>query len=56
MRRQHEQGTVFLRLLVDTEGHVRDRHRSSSGRAVRRLALDAVRHWRWAPMMCAAKR
>ncbi|EGD58708.1 TonB family protein [Novosphingobium nitrogenifigens DSM 19370] len=52
-RRQHEQGTVFLRLLVDTEGHVSEIgiDRSSGSSRLDKAALDAVRHWRWAPMM-----
>jgi protein TonB len=50
-RRLKEQGRVILRVLVDASGEPRDVEvRSSSGFArLDRAAIDAVRHWRFAP-------
>jgi periplasmic protein TonB len=52
-RRQREQGTVSLALLVDTEGRVAEISvgHSSGFPRLDQAALDAVRHWRWAPLM-----
>ena len=52
-RRQREQGTVTLSLLLDTEGRVADIAiaRSSGFARLDHAALDAVKHWRWAPLM-----
>jgi len=52
-RRQREQGTVTLSLLLDTDGRVKDIAiaRSSGSGRLDRAALDAVKRWRWAPLM-----
>jgi protein TonB len=50
-RRKHEQGTVVLMLMLDTEGRVADIRveRSSGHDRLDRAALSAVRQWRWSP-------
>lgn len=52
-RRLHEQGTVKLAVLVDTDGHVSDVSVAASSGSYRldRAALGAVRHWRWSPTL-----
>ena len=52
-RRLHEQGTVYLSVLVGTDGSVSDISvsRSSGSARLDKAALDAVRRWRWAPLM-----
>jgi protein TonB len=52
-RRKREQGTVVLALTVGTDGRVVDISvRSSSGSSrLDNAARDAVRKWRWAPML-----
>lgn len=50
-RRQREQGTVILRILLDTDGGVAEIGiaRSSGHRRLDQAALDAVKKWRWQP-------
>lgn len=52
-RRGHEQGTVKLRVLVGSDGIVKDIEIAGSSGSARldRAALSAVRRWRWAPTM-----
>ena len=52
-RRKREQGVVLLALTVGLDGCVEDIRvaRSSGSRHLDRAALDAVKRWRWAPMM-----
>ncbi len=52
-RRKKEQGTVRLRVLLGTDGRVETISVSSSSGFPRldKAALDAVRRWRWAPVM-----
>lgn len=52
-RRQKEQGTVVLSLIVGTDGRVENiavAHSSGSSR-LDNAARDAVRHWRWRPLV-----
>lgn len=51
-RRNHEQGTVVLMLVVGTDGRVLDIavSRSSGSPRLDSAARDAVRSWRWAPI------
>lgn len=50
-RRNGEQGTVHLRVLVTTDGRAKDVQieRSSGSKALDRAALEAVRGWRFIP-------
>ena len=52
-RRLKEQGTVVLDVLLGPDGRVeRIAVRTSSGHArLDKAALDAVRRWRWSPML-----
>ncbi len=52
-RRAHEEGTVVLSVLLSTDGRVTDISvtRSSGFARLDRAALDAVRGWRWSPLM-----
>lgn len=52
-RRNHEQGTVVLDVLVSTDGRVSDISvsRSSGSSRLDQAALSAVRRWRWTPLM-----
>ena len=52
-RRQHEQGTVVLAVLLSAEGRVAEVavSRSSGFRRLDDAALNAVRRWRWSPMV-----
>lgn len=52
-RRAREQGTVVLSVLLSAEGRVSDIGvaRSSGFPRLDRAALDAVRDWRWSPLM-----
>jgi protein TonB len=52
-RRRKEQGTVFLSVLVGTDGSVQDVSvsRSSGFARLDKAALDAVRRWRWSPLV-----
>ena len=52
-RRQREQGTVVLDVLLAPDGLVEriKVHRSSGFARLDKSALDAVRRWRWSPMM-----
>ncbi len=52
-RRAHEEGTVVLSVLLSTDGRVTDIAvtRSSGFARLDRAALDAVRGWRWSPLM-----
>lgn len=52
-RRAREQGTVVLSVLLSTDGRVSDIDiaRSSGFPRLDRAALDAVRNWRWSPVM-----
>jgi protein TonB len=52
-RRAHEQGTVVLSVLLSTDGRVADVSitRSSGFARLDRAAVDAVRDWRWSPLM-----
>lgn len=52
-RRQKEEGTVALSLLLGTDGRVADISIASSSGFARldKAALDAVRKWRWAPVV-----
>lgn len=50
-RRRKEQGTVFLTVLVGTDGSVAEIgvSRSSGSARLDKAALEAVRRWRWSP-------
>lgn len=50
-RRRKEQGTVFLSVLVGTDGSVAEIgvSRSSGSARLDKAALEAVRRWRWSP-------
>lgn len=50
-RRKHEQGTVVLDILLNTDGTVASLSiaRSSGFDRLDKAALDAVRKWRWSP-------
>ncbi|EIZ80950.1 hypothetical protein WSK_0342 [Novosphingobium sp. Rr 2-17] len=50
-RRAHEQGAVKLRLLIGSDGTVKDIQVASSSGSERldHAALQAVRRWRWSP-------
>lgn len=52
-RRAREQGTVVLSVLLSADGRVSDIDviRSSGFSRLDRAALDAVRDWRWSPLM-----
>jgi protein TonB len=52
-RRQREQGVVALDVLLDTQGRVARIAiaRSSGSDRLDRAALDAVKRWRWAPLI-----
>lgn len=52
-RRAREQGTVVLSVLLATDGRVSDIGiaRSSGFSRLDRAALEAVRGWRWSPLM-----
>lgn len=52
-RRQKEEGTVALSLLLGTDGRVAEISVASSSGFARldKAALDAVRKWRWAPIL-----
>jgi protein TonB len=52
-RRAHEQGAVVLSVLLSTDGRVSDVSiaRSSGFARLDRAAIDAVRDWRWSPLM-----
>ena len=52
-RRAREQGTVVLSVLLSTDGRVSDISvaRSSGFSRLDRAALDAVRGWRWSPVV-----
>jgi len=52
-RRAREQGTVVLSVLLSTDGRVSDVNitRSSGFARLDRAALEAVRDWRWSPLM-----
>jgi protein TonB len=52
-RRAHEEGTVVLALLLGTDGRVSEISVSGSSGSARldKAALEAVRKWRWAPLM-----
>lgn len=52
-RRRKEQGTVFLSVLVGVDGSVQDVSvsRSSGFTRLDKAALDAVRRWRWSPLV-----
>jgi periplasmic protein TonB len=54
-RRRKEQGTVFLSVLVGTDGSVSEVEvsRSSGFARLDKAALEAVRRWRWSPVMRA---
>lgn len=50
-RRRKEQGTVFLTVVLATDGTVAEVHiaRSSGSERLDKAALQAVRKWRWSP-------
>lgn len=50
-RRKREEGTVVLRLLIDSEGRVADISVAESSGFTRldQAALQAIRKWRWQP-------
>jgi periplasmic protein TonB len=50
-RRRKEQGTVFLSVLVGTDGSVAEIgvSRSSGWARLDKAAIEAVRRWRWSP-------
>ncbi|MBB5684440.1 energy transducer TonB [Sphingobium boeckii] len=52
-RRKREQGTVVMKLLLDTEGKVAEiaLQRSSGFERLDQAALSAVRRWRWSPII-----
>lgn len=52
-RRQHEEGVVVLSLLLGTDGRVAEISVANSSGFPRldRAAMDAVRDWRWSPLM-----
>jgi protein TonB len=51
-RRRKEQGTVFLAVLVGTDGNVAEIgvSRTSGSARLDKAALEAVRRWRWSPV------
>ncbi|WP_226949160.1 energy transducer TonB [Rhizorhabdus wittichii] len=52
-RRKHEQGTVVVRLLIGTDGRVADISIAQSSGFARldQAALQAIRGWRWQPII-----
>jgi protein TonB len=50
-RREHEEGTVRLRVVITVDGHVKDIDvaRSSGFDRLDKAALDAVRRWKFQP-------
>jgi protein TonB len=52
-RRKHEQGTVVVRLLIGTDGRVTDIAIAQSSGFTRldQAALQAIRGWRWRPII-----
>lgn len=52
-RRAHEEGVVVLSVLLSTDGRVADISIASSSGSSRldRAALEAVREWRWSPLL-----
>jgi len=52
-RRKHEEGTVLLSLVLGLDGSVQriSIARSSGFERLDKAALQAVRDWRWQPMM-----
>jgi protein TonB len=52
-RRRKEQGTVFVSVLVGTDGSVSEVgiSRSSGSTRLDKVALEAVRRWRWSPVV-----
>lgn len=52
-RRKHEQGTVVVRLLIGTDGRVSDISiaQSSGFERLDKAALQAIRGWRWQPII-----
>lgn len=52
-RRKHETGTVVLRLLIGTDGRVQQISvaQSSGFERLDQAALQAIRGWRWQPIM-----
>lgn len=52
-RRNHEEGTVVLSVLLGTDGRVSDISvaKSSGFPRLDRAVLSAVRDWRWSPLM-----
>ena len=49
------QGTVGLRLSIDTTGHVTDAEVTSGPEALRQAAIDAVRQWVYQPFAIGGK-
>jgi protein TonB len=47
----HVEGVVVLEALVDREGHVEDVRVLRSIPLLDRAAMDAVRQWRYAPLL-----
>ncbi|KQX22711.1 MULTISPECIES: energy transducer TonB [unclassified Sphingomonas] len=52
-RRKHEQGTVVVRLLISTDGRVSEISiaQSSGFERLDKAALQAIRGWRWQPIV-----
>lgn len=52
-RRRHEEGTVVLSVLVSVDGLVSEISvaRTSGSSLIDQAALNAVRKWRWAPLL-----
>jgi protein TonB len=52
-RRRKEQGTVFLSVLIGTDGRVSEVgiSRTSGSERLDKAALAAVRRWRWSPLI-----
>jgi protein TonB len=52
-RRKREQGTVVLKLVISEQGAVTDIsiHKSSGFSSLDTAAIEAVRKWRWSPLL-----
>jgi protein TonB len=55
-RRAKVQGVVILEAVVDREGRVQDVRLLRSIPLLDRAAMDAVRHWRYSPLLVGGQR
>jgi protein TonB len=53
--RAHVEGIVILEAIVDREGHIEDVRVLRSLPLLDRAALDAVRQWRYSPLLLNGK-